>query len=271
MRKTPFLLALTLGAALTLASCGPESPKQEHVAVVNGAPILFKEFKKEVSLSHERNPELVARPGSEEAFDEVLDTMILKKLMVQEAARMGLTEDEDFLDTIKMFWEQTLIRKLMDAKTGEWAGAITISDDEAATHYNRMRHRITLLAVKAENEDEAKRLKERLADGKRPSRTVVMGPLLIENVKPSDPLCTAFDLPAGGADVIRDDGGYLAVKVLKKEDVKTPPFDRISGEIKKALIERKKGEVLDMWLNGLKKSATIEINRSVLKKVEEDE
>jgi parvulin-like peptidyl-prolyl isomerase len=94
--------------------------------------------------------------------------------------------------------------------------------------------------------------------------------LLIEDVRPSDQLCTAFDPPAGGTGVLRKDGGFLAVKVLKKEEIKTPPFVKISGEIKKALIERKQKAALETWLKDLKKSATIEINRAALEKAADE-
>ncbi|MFQ5736911.1 MAG: SurA N-terminal domain-containing protein [Thermodesulfobacteriota bacterium] len=268
MKKTPFLPAILIGAVLLLSSCGPEPPGEENVAVVNGSPISLGEFKKEVSFASQRYPELVADPGSEETLSEVLENMVLKKLMIQEAAKRGLSENERFLDTIKMFWEQTLIKDLIDAKTTEWADRLAVTEDEAALHYSRMKNRLTLLAVREKDKDGAERLAGVMAAGGRPAGAETIGPILIENISPADPLCAAFDLPEGGTGVFREDDGYLAVKAVRKETVRTRPYEAISQEIKRTLLEGKKEQALEQWLDGLKKAASIEINRDALKKVQ---
>ncbi len=270
MRKTPFLLALPFCAALLLPSCGKEPLKQENVATVNGSSVPLNEFRKEASLYAEMYPEAAAGPDSDEAAERVLENMILKKLMIQEASKMGLSEDEQFLDTIKMFWEQTLIKRLVDAKASEWSEKLVVSDEEAVAHYTRMRQKVTLLVVEARGEEEAKGMAERLAAGERPKEADQLGPLLIENITLSNPLCAAFDLSTGSTGVFKAEDGYLAVKVLKKESMVAPPFSTISAEIKSALLERKKEQTLNDWLAGVRKSASVEINRDALKRAEDE-
>ena len=266
IKKTFFLAAFFVVLALSLASCGPASPRQEHIAVVNGAPIGVDEFTREASMASERYPEIGAAPGSEEALTVVLDSMILKKLMIQEAAKMGLSEDKEFLNTIKMFWEQTLIKKLIDARNTEFEKTLSVSGGEAEAHYRRMGSKLTLLVVKAVSEQEAMRAVAEMGEGTRPGGAEVLGPLMIENLDLADPLSSVFDLSEADTTIIREEDGYLAVRVLRKDAVQTPPFVAISAEIHDALLEMKKKQAFSDWLEGVKEAATIEINRSALER-----
>jgi len=266
IKKPFFLAAFFVAAALSLTSCGTKPPQQEHVAVVNGASIGVEEFAREASMAGERYPEIGAAPGSKESLSLVLDSMILKKLMIQEAAKRGLSEDKEFLNTIKMFWEQTLIKKLIDTRNAEFAKTLSVSGEEAEAHYRRMGSKLTLLVVKAQNEQEAGRIAGEMSKGTRPEGAEVLGPLLIENLDPADPLSSVFDLSEADTAIIKGKDGYLAVKVLRRDGVQTPPFPAISGEINKALLERKKEQAFRDWLEGVKKAAAIEINQGALER-----
>ena len=266
MKKNPFLAAFFVAAALSLTSCGPAPPRQENVAVVNGATIGVDEFTREASMASERYPEIGAAPGSKESLSFVLDSMILKKLMIQEAAKRGLSEDKEFLNTIKMFWEQTLIKKLIDTRNTEFAKTLSVSGGEAEAHYRRMGSKLTLLVVKARSEQEAGRIAGEMSKGARPECAEVLGPLLIENLDPADPLSSVFDKSEADTAVVKAKDGYLAVKVLRRDEVQTPPFAAISGEINEALLERKKEQAFSDWLEGVKEAATIEINQGALER-----
>lgn len=269
IKKYPFLTALLAAATLTLTSCGSPAPQHDNVAIVNGAPISADEFAREASMASERYPEIASAPGSpgsEEALKGVLDSLILKKLMIQEAASRGLSEDKEFLNTIKMFWEQTLIKKLIDTRTSELAKTLSVSDEEAQTHWRRMGGKLTLLVVRAESEDEAERIKGEISRGERPEGAEVVGPLLIENLSPSDPLCPAFDMEQGQSAALKAGDGYLSVKVIRKDRVQTPPFAAISDDIKQALLERKKEQAFNDWLDGVKRAASVKIDRGALER-----
>jgi len=266
IKKSLFLAAFFAVASLTLASCGPKPAKQEHIAVVNGAPIGVDEFAREASMASDRYPEIAADPGSEEALSIVLDSMILKKLMIQEAAKMGLSEDKEFLNTIKMYWEQTLIKKLIDTRNEEFAKTLSVSDEEAEAYYRRMGGKLTLLAIKAGSEEEAGHIAAGMGKGTRPEGAEVLGPLLIENLDAADPLASVFDMAEGDTTVIREEDGYLAVRILRRDTVQTPPFAALSAEIREALLERKKEQAFNDWLEDVKEAATIDINRGALER-----
>ncbi len=121
-------------------SCGGQRQHKDAVATVNGSPVSLQEFQKELAMYANRNPDFKLNAGS---VKEHLDTIIDKQLMIQEAMKMGLAEDERFLETIKRFWEQTLIRELIDVKSKEWSGRLFVTDDEVFGYYQEVKPGLT--------------------------------------------------------------------------------------------------------------------------------
>lgn len=263
MMKKIFPIILT-ALSITFVACGTgQKDKGETVATVNGTPIALKEFQKEVSIAAKRDPNLKL---TEEALEHQLHTVIDKKLMIQEALKKGLSQDEKFLDTIKEFWEQTLIRELVNSKSKEWSEGLFVTDDEVHAHYKRIGTRLTLRLVDAENKEKAEEAKVALAKGSF-DRAEAVGPLLIEDVRLADALYAAFDLSEGETAVLKGRDDFLAVRVIKKERIPAPLLTAIYADIKESLLEQKKEKALEDWLEELKKSAKIEIRKETLKKV----
>lgn len=255
---------ILMAASIALVSCGPgEKDKGETVATVNGSPIALKEFQKEVSIAAKRDPNLKLTP---EALEHQLHTVIDKKLMIQEALKKGLSQDEKFLDTIKEFWEQTLIRELVNSKSKEWSERLFVTDEEVQAHYKRIGTRLTLRLVDAEDKEKAEEAKVALAKGSF-DRAEAVGPLLIEDVRLANPLYAAFDLSEGETAVFPGRDDFLVVRVIKKEQMPVPPLATVYADIKESLLEQKKEKALEDWLEELKASAEIEITKENLKKV----
>ncbi len=119
-------------------SCGEVKQRQDKgaVATVNGAVVSLPEFQKELAIYANRNPDFKLTAAS---VEEQLNMFIDKQLMIQEAMKMGLAEDERFLETIKRFWEQTLIRELIDAKGREWGGRLIVTEDDILARYKEIK------------------------------------------------------------------------------------------------------------------------------------
>ena len=123
-----------------IASCGVPKQHKDAVATVNGAPVPMQEFQKELAVYANRNPGFKLNT---ESVEEHLNMLIDKQLMIQAATKMGLAEDERFLETIKIFWEQTLIRELIDAKSREWSSRLFVTEDEILGYYQEMKPGLT--------------------------------------------------------------------------------------------------------------------------------
>ena len=135
-RSHTLFIILSVALISIIASCGGQKQHEEAVATVNGAPVLMKEFQKDLAIYANRNPDFKLDTKS---VEDHLDMFIDKQLMIQEAMKMGLAEDERFLETIKRFWEQTLIRELIDAKSSEWRDKLFVTEDEIQNHYQEIK------------------------------------------------------------------------------------------------------------------------------------
>lgn len=137
-RMRVLLIVLSILIIPVFTSCGAAKQKQDKdaVAIVNGAPVSLHEFQRELAIYANRNPDFKLTAVS---VEEHLNMFIDKQLMIQEAMKMGLAEDERFLETIKRFWEQTLIRELIDAKGREWSGRLIVTEDDILARYKEIK------------------------------------------------------------------------------------------------------------------------------------
>jgi len=105
------------------------------VATINKEPIKIEDFQREIALRTKQDPSYKVTP---QAIDEQIDTIIDRRLMIQEAMKMGLTNNKEFARTIQTFWEQTLIRELIEAKSREWEKRLFVSEKDINDHYEKM-------------------------------------------------------------------------------------------------------------------------------------
>ncbi len=99
----PFIVLLLLFLALNLGCSKSTTDDDKSVAVVNEDPITLRNFQKEIALRSKQNPAYEITPN---AIEDQLDTIIDRRLMIQEAMRMGLAGQEHLVRTIHTFWGQ---------------------------------------------------------------------------------------------------------------------------------------------------------------------
>lgn len=92
--------------------------------------VSAKEFERAYQVSYFSQ----AKEDGRKAF---LDVFIARKLMLKEAERMNLNRDPEFLSDIQLFWEQSLLKRLLLKKAGEAALPAGITDAEAESFYNQ--------------------------------------------------------------------------------------------------------------------------------------
>ena len=253
-------IILLLTATLLALSCSSKPEDKKVVASVNDAQILLSELQKEVAGSAKQHPESRLSPQD---VEDRLKTMIERKLMVQEAVRLGLSEDERFVQTIKAYWEQTLIRELIDAKNREWADRLYVTDDEIRQEYKRSQYRAVIRAARADSKELAEDYRDRMQKGLRVAGEETVGPCFYDDVRQS-PLRHAFDMETGETRVFDQDGAFIVVSVVKKEKTALPPLAAMQDRIKASLLEQKRQKALADWVETLKRSSKIQINRSML-------
>jgi hypothetical protein len=75
--------------------------------------------------------------GRELSRKEFLDLYINRKLFLQEAEILGLDKDPLFLQSLQMFWEQSLMKSIIARKINESTVVIRVSDKEILDFYER--------------------------------------------------------------------------------------------------------------------------------------
>ncbi|MFQ5586262.1 MAG: hypothetical protein ACE5GF_05500 [Thermodesulfobacteriota bacterium] len=263
-RNISLIIPLLTCLIFLSTACSRDTQRQKKIAVVNGAPVLLKDYKEEVALISRSNPSFKVTPKS---LEGQLNTMIDRKLMIQEAVRQGLSDDKQFLKTIKRFWEQTLIRELIGAKSREWSDILFVTDDEVRSHYERMHYRLTVNVATAEREEKARALLEEMSKNGQKVGDDTIGPILLEDIQMTDPLYNAFTIAEGDTRIFQDKEGYTVIHVVKRENIQLPPLQEMYERIREEIFEQKKQRALEEWLQEIRSSSEITVNYSILQEV----
>ena len=114
------LLPLTNG-------CGNRSvePDGKVLARINGYELTTKDFEDEIKLTAP-NKELSGDP--KKVKEELLDELITKKVILQEAQRQNFDKDSSFMKEIERYWEQALLKLMIRKKMEELSRAIVRDD-----------------------------------------------------------------------------------------------------------------------------------------------
>ncbi len=116
MNKKIFKISIAIFlVSLTVLGCA-KKPQGKVIATINGNPIYVKDLNREIALSFRRNPMFKVSP---QTLENQLNILIDRRLLIQEARKKNLDRTDRFVNTIKAFWEQTLIRDLMAYKNKE--------------------------------------------------------------------------------------------------------------------------------------------------------
>jgi len=127
---------------MLLPGCaGSNTADKNVIAYVNNEPIYASDLARELALKARRDPTFKITP---EAKSDQLDNIINRKLVVQKAMEKGLAREDRFVNTIKAYWEQTLIRDFIEYKQREFKNYVFASEDEIKNYYDNLPNKDTL-------------------------------------------------------------------------------------------------------------------------------
>lgn len=259
--KTRFLIPFIL-VIFIFGGCAKSRPSGKIVAAVNGEPIYLKDFKQELALRVKQNPAFKISPNT---LNEMLDIIIDKKLIIQEAAKRKLAEEERFVDTIRAFWEQTLIRDFVDYKNKETEKLSYVTDSEVEKYYGKLKTRTTFKVAKRTRKEDIELLRERAERGEVIEWDTTVS-LSYEEI-PSETLSKAFDLSPGQMGIFEEGYMYYLVYVVNREPISVPPLNEVYPRIKEKIRQRKQQEAFDDWLVDKRKESDIKIYTEVIREI----
>ena len=124
MKLFYILSALIVSGAIAGCSCKSENKNLSDKAVIariNNYELTVSDFKDEVT-SRARDISMSADP--EKAKEDALDELVTKKILLQEAQAQSFDKDAKFMKEIERYWEQALLKTLINKKINEFSKKI---------------------------------------------------------------------------------------------------------------------------------------------------
>jgi len=243
MRYIRIIVAiLVLASLLTFVYLWPRpaAPKRDVVATINGYQLDKSEL----------TPLLDAGEGRQ-GMANILNSAITRELLIQEAQRQKIDKEEDFRKSLKAFYEQSLLKILMDRKYATLQVSVSDQDiDRYLALFGKM-IRFTRLPVAVEPpykpvSDQGQTtnvLFDDLADVLKP---------IIASLNP-------------GEYAVKFDTGHeqyaLRLDAVTASAATNPVSAALSREMAKRIIEQsKKEQLVSQWLAELRQRADITIH-----------
>lgn len=140
----------------------PVSEQEQIVLSVNEFTMTRNEFLTQCAVDMEYKEVFKT---SRAAKEDMVNGIIRKELLLQEASKMGLDRDPEFMSAIERYWEATLIKMLMEQKSRQIHKTTLVSSQDINKQYEAYRQKNKSLPplAKIEKEIAAQILEEKKA------------------------------------------------------------------------------------------------------------
>lgn len=287
MQNTRLLKHLALAAcSLALFACKPasdvESKKEGTVlAEVNGKVITSEDFNAEVE---NLPPYIKPMAQTPEGKKELLDSMIVRELVLEQAKKDGIDTSEEVKKRMEDLKKRVVVEAFIRKKIEQ---DIKISDEDMKKFYEQNKDKfksgeqVKASHILVKSEPAAKDILAQLKKGgnfeelaKKNSSDAsaekggdlgwfARGAMVPEFEK------AAFGLKEGElSNVIKTQYGFHIIKVTGKRPAGARSFDEVKDQIKAAMLPAKQQEVLQTLKETLKKDAKITIKEDAQKNAE---
>jgi peptidyl-prolyl cis-trans isomerase C len=275
-------IALSLAALVACQSKPAEESKKakggQTLAEVNGGAITTEDFKKEVETLP---PYLKPMADTPEGKKELLETMIIRELILQQAQKDGIDKGPAVAAKLEDLKKRVVVEAYLKKKVEEQAN---ITDADLQKFYEQNKEKFKtgeqvhashiLVKTEKEAQDILAQIKkggnfEELAkkhsiDGAAAKGGDLgwfgKGSMIPEFEK------VVFGLKEGElSGVVKTQFGYHIIKLTGKRSAGTRPFDEVKEQIKAAMLPEKQQGVFQKLKEDLKKDAKYSIKEDVLK------
>ena len=290
MHKKNIITTTTVALCLALvvgcqSKSSPEGKKEQSggqtVAEVNGAVLTTADFKKEAE-----NLPPYLRPMAEtpDGKKELLDTMIIREIIMQQAQKDGIDKSQAVKDKLEELKKRVIVEAFLKKKLDEQAN---ITDADLQKFYDQNKDkfktgdqvRASHILVKTEKEaqDILGQIKnggnfEELAKKYSIDSAKAMGGDLGWFSKGSmipEFEKVAFAMKEGEiSNVVKTQFGYHIIKLTGKRPAGVRSFAEAKEQIKAKLLPEKQQEIFQKLKDDLKKTAKVSIKEDVLKGID---
>jgi len=274
-----FLFSLNVYAA-------KEAENKDVLAEVNGEEITVIDFNKELADIPQNYREALMKNKQ-----RLLDELILRELLYQEAIEKGLDKDAEVLDVLERTKKKVMAQKLVI----DIANQTELTDEELEKYYEANKDMFqdqeqveaSHILIKVNNpkdEEESKaahdkvvEIAEKVKNGEDFSELAKQHSQCPSSAKGGNlglfPRGTmvpefenaAFDLRVGEvSEPVKTDFGYHIIKVNAKQAARKKPYEEVKDEVNKRLLQEKRKQAINQYTETLKENAKITVNEKAL-------
>lgn len=159
MKKICYCITVIVFAISFLAGCssGGEDLDSKTLARVNKGRIMVEDLRYELkNAPYDETHLLKAKNGRK----DYLNRLVEKEVLLQEAQRQGLHREKDFMKSIEGYWEQALLKILLERKSDEISDLTHVSDNEIEEYYSNSENRTLFPKTRAGVKNTIRRKKE---------------------------------------------------------------------------------------------------------------
>ena len=285
MRKVVVLILIVPLLFAFVACAKKEGQKGADLAKVGNVKITQADIEREIKNLPDFAQKIFEGSGGKERF---LNELVKKELLYQEALKKGLDKNTEYLKKVEDFKKITLIGQLLEKEIESKA---KVADQDVRDYYEKHKEdfapvsqiRMSLILVKTE--EEAKKILERLNKGEDFARVAKKSSVDLNSAKNGGDLgylskgqmtpeleAVAVRLKTGEvSEPIKTQSGYQIIKVTDKKIGKVVEFERVKNFISQQLSAGKQKEVFDSYIESLKKSYKVDINKEAISKLSSGE
>ncbi len=258
-----------------------EGKKEGKVlAEVNSGSITTGDFDRELKNLPEY---LKAMADTPQGRKEMLDTMVIRELILQQASKDGLDKgaeiEEKLQDLKKRLIVESFLKKKVEVES-------KVSDEDMKKFYEQNKDKfksgeqIKASHILVKTEKEAKEVQAQLKAGGNFEELAKKSSVDSSSAKGGDlgwfgkgSMVPAFEKAALAlregqvSDVVKSDFGFHIIKLTGKRPAGIRPFEEVKEQIKGAIMPTKQQEVFQKIKEELKKTAKITIKEDVLNSV----
>jgi hypothetical protein len=236
-------IILTIILAITAATfffIWPEHPKgkKDILVTINGYDISRSDLREE------------GRTGSHhESNSDVLDSIITKQLLIEEAQKLNIDKEPNFRKELQEYYEQSLIKILTERKNASFQ--IQVTHQEVENFLNNFGKTFTFRLLKIRETPTAEFLRN----------NGMLYSARFEDLSENIQLVLA-DLKPGEMAMEYDTGNENNAILLEKiEGTSEKPGSIEPERIRNILDEHKKRQLINNWIHNLRTKATITIHK----------
>jgi parvulin-like peptidyl-prolyl isomerase len=248
----------------------PEADKRV-VAKINNYEMTVSDFREEARLTRSNKS---LSPDEAKAKAQLLEALINKKILIQEALKLNFDKDKTFMKEIERYWEQALLKLLFKIKSDELSRTVRVDDFEIRQAFAKMRKKIFAQFVVLSDKSAAQQLSQATSNFDD-LKNSFKGYIRQETTE----WWSWGDLPGAIEDILfglkpgeisqafQYSDNWAVARVLKEEDVETGPIEKMAPYIRDELLKQKKTEALDDWIDSVTKKAKVKINQKLLEEI----